>query len=226
MKESRHVYISVEGDVCETLYFEHLRTLINSNPQGKYNLKLSIKKANPYSYVKQNAYKPMDKEKGKTIPFYHIQDVEDYNDEGLRKQFKALVDEMKKAEKDFRIPTFLGYSNYTFELWMLLHATDMKSPVANRYAYLKHINKYFCRKYQGLEEYKEGEEFNDILRKYVNLESVYAAIDRADYIDKQKKQSNQRCEQYRNLVIYPDNPYTTVHQVVSSILSLCGIQKP
>lgn len=34
MKESRHVYISVEGDVCETLYFEHLRTLINSEPQG------------------------------------------------------------------------------------------------------------------------------------------------------------------------------------------------
>lgn len=226
MKESRHVYISVEGDVCETLYFEHLRTLINSDPQGKYNLKLSIKKSSPYSYVKQNAYKPMDNEKGKIIPFYHIQDVEDYNNEELRKQFRDLVDDMKRAEKDFRIPTFLGYSNYTFELWMLLHATDMKSPVANRYAYLKHINKYFNRRYQGLEEYKKEEEFHDILRKYVSIGSVYAAIARAYYIDKQKKLCNQRFEQYRNLIIYPDNPYTTVHQVVSNILSLCGIRKP
>lgn len=70
MKESRHVYISVEGDVSESLYFEHLKSLINSSKDGKYNLNLILKKVAPYSYVKQNAYKQMDKENGKTIPFF------------------------------------------------------------------------------------------------------------------------------------------------------------
>ena len=226
VKESRHVYISVEGDVCESLYFEHLKSLINSSKDGKYNLNLSLKKVAPYSYVKQNAYKQMDKENGKTIPFFHIQDIEDYKDEELKNQFKKLIDDMKKAEKDFSIPTFLGYSNYTFELWMLLHVSDMKAPVANRQAYLRPINKYFNKNYQSLDEYKEEREFRDILRKNITLDSIFKAIERAESICQQKKHDNQRYEQYRNLEIYPDNPYTTVHHVVARILSICGISLP
>ena len=185
-----------------------MRTLINNCPNGKYNLVLSIKKNDPYKYVKQNAYKPMD-----------------YNNGFLRKRFKSVVDDMEKARKDFKIPIFLGYSNYTFELWMLLHVTDMSSAVANRQSYLKHVNKCFNKKYQGLDEYKKEDEFRAILRKYITIDSVFAAIDRADMIHKQKKLCNQRCEHYKNIEIYLDNPYTTVHQVAAQLLSMCGVSR-
>ena len=226
MKESRHVYISVEGDVCERLYFEHLKKLINSDKNGTYNLNLSIRKENPYSFIKRNAYKQMDKEKGKIVPVFHIQDVEDYSDNELRNRFKEIIDDMHKAENEFRIPSQLGFSNYTFELWMLLHVKDMTTPVGNRQAYLKHINKYFIKKYQGLEEYKEEKEFQDILNKYVTLDTIFDAINRADKISKQKERDKKRYEHYRKYTIYPDNPYTTVQHVVSTIFSLCGIKKP
>ncbi len=227
MKESKRVYISVEGDVCELQYFEHLRDLINSCTEGKYKLNLSIKKKNPFAFVKANAYKAIDTDSNnRPLPFFHIQDIEDYSDEGLKKQFKALIDDMKKAEDEFKISTKLGYSNYTFELWMLLHVTEMTSPVSNRRLYLSHINKFFGRKYNGLDEYKEKDEFCDILQKYVTLGSIFKAIDRAKKICDLKQYPDRRCELYKKVKIYPDNPYTTVHEVVSKILDTCGIHRP
>lgn len=225
MKESRHVYISVEGDVCEIQYFRHLKNLINSDSKSRYKLNLSIKKTDPYSYIKQNCYKPMDKMGKETVPFFHIQDIEDYSDTKFNKQFKSLVDIMRKAEDEFDIPSFLGYSNYTFELWMLLHVSAMSSPVSNRNSYLQHINKFFNKKYQGLDEYKDEKEFIDILEKHITLDSVFLAIDRAEDICVRKKADNQRLEQYRKVDIYPDNPYTTVHEVAKCIFRLCGVPR-
>ena len=56
-----------------------------------------------------------------------------------------MIDEMRDAEDQFRITYELRYSNYTFELWMLLHVADMSQAVLNRKAYLAPINRWFHR---------------------------------------------------------------------------------
>ena len=60
-KEARKINISVEGDVCEKLYFEHLAKLINTSEENKYNVKINCKKASPIEFAKRNAYLPTDK---------------------------------------------------------------------------------------------------------------------------------------------------------------------
>lgn len=95
-------------------------------------------------YAKRNAHRPVEKRKGnKKLPYIHVQDIEDYNSEFHRKKFYGMIDEMRDAEDEFRITYELGYSNYTFELWMLLHAADMNHAVLDRKAYLAPIRDKF-----------------------------------------------------------------------------------
>ena len=131
-KESRQFFMSVEGINCEKMYFEHLSRVINESDKSKYNLKLNPKVTTPYEYAKRNAYKPAESGKNnRLLPYLHIQDIEDYYHTDQLNRFHGIIDEMRKAENTFRIKYELGYSNYTFELWMLLHVADMKHAVAN-----------------------------------------------------------------------------------------------
>lgn len=135
-KESRLIYMSVEGVNCERLYFEHLKKLINSSGTNKYNLALTPKVSVPLEFAKRNAYKIKDK----TVLFMHIQDIEDYNNEEQREKFKTLINDLCSARKMLGVKYQLGYSNYAFELWMLLHVTDMNYAVQDRFAYLEPVN--------------------------------------------------------------------------------------
>ena len=157
-KESRQFYISVEGVNCETMYFEHLAKLIN-NSEASYKMKINCKKMSPISFAKRNSHRPNDKHNKRFIPYIHIQDIEDYYDDIHLKKFKNLIDEMREAEMDYGVNYELGYSNYTFELWMLLHVRDMQHAVTNRYAYLRWINEAFQREFEELDEYKNADNF-------------------------------------------------------------------
>ena len=77
-KESRQFNISVEGAVCEKLYFEHLAWLINNSSRNIYTMQVKPKKMSPLEYAKRNAYKPVEKRgRSKAVPYIHIQDIED-----------------------------------------------------------------------------------------------------------------------------------------------------
>ena len=107
-------------------------------------LKVDPKKMSPLEYAKRNAYKPIEKRRGnKKIPFIHIQDIEDYYDNFQRAKFYGMIDDMRKAEDMFGITYKLGYSNYTFELWMLLHVADVNFAVRDRSSYLGFLVKCF-----------------------------------------------------------------------------------
>ena len=180
-KESRQFNISVEGINCEKMYFEYLAKLINSSGRNTYNLKVDPRKMSPMEYAKRNAHKPMEKRKGnKRIPYIHVQDIEDYYDEFQRTKFYGMIDEMRTAEGEFGIIYELGYSNYTFELWMLLHVADMSHAVLNRKAYLAPINRWFHRDFADLDEFKREAAFREILDEFVTLDSIKQAIRRAE----------------------------------------------
>ena len=197
-KESRQFNISVEGINCETMYFEHLAKLINSSDRNTYNLKIDPKKMSPLEYAKRNAHKPMETRKGNTrIPYIHVQDIEDYYDDVQLSKFKEMIDKMRSAENQFGITYMLGYSNYTFELWMLLHVADMNYPVTNRKAYLGPINRSFCKKYTAVGEFKRKDEFQKILNDFVTLDSVKLAVSRAQMIVDRNSEEQKVMETYK-----------------------------
>lgn len=223
-KESRLFHISVEGVNCEKMYFDHLASLINVSGCNKYNAKVICKKADPESFAKRNSYFGVEKIGKRQLPYLHIQDIEDYYDSGQQKRFYALLDEIRKTESEFGIQYKLGYSNFTFELWLLLHVADMNHALTDRYAYLQDINRYFNRHYATLDDFKKHDEFQTILDQFVTLDSVRSAIKRAEHIVAENKAGQKICEHYKNFSFFRDNPDVTVHDVVKIIFDVCGIE--
>ena len=224
-KESRQFNISVEGINCEKMYFEHLAKLINSSDRNTYNLKVDPRKMSPMEYAKRYAHKPMEKRKGnKRIPYIHIQDIEDYYDEFQRTKFYGMIDEMRTAEGEFGIIYELGYSNYTFELWMLLHVTDMNHAVQDRHSYLAFVNRWFHRNYTSIDEFKSHDEFQDILNEFVTLDSIRLAIRRAEIIVQNNAEDKKTKERYKGVTFFRENPDVSVHEVVKMIFEVCEVK--
>lgn len=229
-RESVKIYMSVEGDNCERLYFKHLAKLINNSGRNEYDLKIDVKKMGPYALAKRighlpkGGYKPKGKRKEQDLPFVHIQDIEDYYDQEQRGKFIALIDEMRKAEKDFHLTYQLGYSNYTFELWILLHAVNFTSPVPNRTAYLHPINSAFSCNFVSLNEFKEESVFQKILDKYITLDSVFQAVERAKTIAEHNRDQEKKYDEHKKVKFFHDNPDTTVNDVVQLIFEICGVK--
>ena len=222
-KESRTFYMSVEGINCERLYFLHLAKIINESGNNKYNLKINPKVASPMQYAKRIASRPSDNKSGRKLPYIHIQDIEDYYSEFHREKFYGIIDEMRKAEKEFGMTYKLGYSNYTFELWMLLHVADMKHSVQDRHSYLVLINRRFNKNYSNIDEFKAESEFQSILNSYVTLDSVKKAIYRADKIVEMNQEEYKKKENYHGFEFYHDNPDLSVHEVVRIIFDVCDV---
>ena len=227
-KESRQINMSVEGKNCEALYFKHLAELINTSNKNKYNLALSVRRASPKDYAKRY-YQPIDTKNGKQIPFFHIQDVEDYNDKQLAHKFCSIIDEIAEVKSTLGIVYKLGYSNYTFDLWILLHVADMKASVNHRNQYLTPINNYLREnkenKFKDLDEYKRKKNFANILKKYITLDKVFQAIRRAETIvdDNRRKY---HITGHRDIRFYKENPDTSVHEIVKLIFNICGVNIP
>ena len=218
-RESRQFNMSVEGSNCEKLYFEHLARLINHSGRNQYNLKISPITASPLQYAKRNAHKPSER-----LPYIHIQDIEDYHDVEQRKKFFHVIDSMREAERTFGISYRLGYSNYTFELWMLLHVADMNFSVSGRGAYLGTINQYFHREYLSLADFKKTAEFQQILNEFVTLDTVFDAVRRAERIVEENAAQNKARTTYGKVTFYQDNPDVSVHKVVRLIFETCKVK--
>lgn len=225
MKESIKFNISVEGINCETLYFEHLENLINNCENAKYKAKFFVKQKNPLSFAKSriNTYSQKGKKGEGFIKYFHIQDIEDYDDEYQRNKFHHLIDEISKAKKYCNISTYdLGYSNFTFDLWIVLHKYNLNTPVQDRHQYYKYINKGFCKNYSSMNEYKTENEFRTILSQ-ITLDDVITAISRAKAIRKTHEDNKEHLEIYNKFSYYRNNPDLTINEIVEEILIDCGV---
>ncbi|MDR0800263.1 MAG: RloB family protein [Endomicrobium sp.] len=112
-KENREFYLLVEGST-ERWYFEHIKALVSGSPSAKCKIsyKFAIKE-NPESLVK-NANIFVGK-------VFQIFDYEGNDKDGA---FERTLESVKKAKKlkgknsiDYKI----GYSNLSFDLWIILH---------------------------------------------------------------------------------------------------------
>lgn len=215
-KETKKYYFSVEGET-EKWYLDWLQKTINSITESKYNVKLDSK-------IQKN---PLTRVKGMTLlestEITHVFDRESEDDVHV-KQFQETLDRMSDAEqlgKDIKYK--LGYSNFTFELWIILHKMDCNGAKTHRKQYLPELNKAYDEKFEDLQEYKRENDFKRILKK-LTIEDVISAVKRAEAIMKRNEKSGYRLQQYKEYSFYKENPSLSVWEIVDKILKECEIK--
>lgn len=214
-KEKRTYYFSVEGET-EKWYLDWLQSIINSTLESKCTVKLDSK-------IQKN---PLARAKGLTVlgktEIIHIFDKESEESNHVQ-QFQKTLDMMKSAQNIGKSITYkLGYSNFTFELWMILHKIDCYGRLTQRDQYLTLLNRAYNENFENLTQYKHEGNFKRILKK-LTLEDVQQAIRRSEVIMKRNEQAGYVLQQYKGYTYYKENPSLSIGQVIEGILKNCEL---
>ena len=210
MPELRYYYLSLEGE-SELLYFKRLEALIHAAPERRYEAVFDcVVNHSPGRSFKRLRQKALSH--GETIPeIWHIRDMEERDNPAFYRALREL------KQTGMR----LCYSNYTFELWLLLHRCRMAEALSDKRNYLKYINRLFGTYYGTLHEYKEKQNQQKLLDR-ITLEDVRTAVVNAESIMHEKEQRQQALE-FCGFRYYPENPATTVQVFVRQLLTDCGL---
>jgi hypothetical protein len=214
-KENRTYYFSVEGET-EKWYLEWLQSTINAEMRSKYTVKLDGK-------IQKD---PLARAKGITIlgktEITHIFDRESEDPIHVQ-QFQTALDRMKAAESLGKsIKYKLGYSNFTFEFWIILHKADANGILTHRRQYLDKLNKVFNESFENLDQYKHEDNFKRVLKK-LSLDNVKKAVERSKMIMQQNATSGYVPEQYKGYKFYKENPSLSTWEVIEKILKDCQL---
>ncbi len=214
-KESKKYYFTVEGET-EKWYFEWLQKTINKTETAKFKVDFDCKiQKDPSKRVKSLTIR------GKT-ELYHISDYES-NEPIHVKQFINAMDNLKTAKSlGKQIDYKFGYSNFTFDLWIILHKLSCNSSFSHRSQYVKPINDAYNEKFENMDQYKHEDNFKRVLSK-LTLDDVISAINRAKAIMKRNQENGYTLQDYKGYKYYKENPSLMVWEPVEKILKDCGI---
>ena len=215
-KSTQKYYFSVEGET-EQWYLKWLQDLINSTEASSYKVSIDRSPKNPIKRAKSITVT-------RKIEIYHFFDYE--SDEQIHVQrFLNTMDDMKRAEElGKQIKYKSGYSNFTFDLWIILHMTDCYSSYVDRSKYITLINRVFKENFQSMAEYKEENNFKRCLKK-MDLSSVIDAINRARKIMKRNRENGYTFYKYKGYRYYKENPSLASWQAIEKILLDCKLIK-
>ncbi len=214
-RETLKYVFTVEGET-EKWYLLWLRDRINDCEARYFDVSIDAK-------VQQSPKKFYKSVNAKTTPkVTHLCDVES-NEPVHVEKFKRILSEMKEAKEQKGIAYDLGYSNFAFELWMVLHKAPCNGPLSNRSQYLASINRAFGETFENLDHFKRESDFKRCLSK-LTLGDVKSAIARAETITKNNETDDQKVPiRYKGYSYYRDNPALSIHDAVRTIISECGL---
>nr|MCR5625480.1 RloB family protein [Lachnospiraceae bacterium] len=205
-KSTLKYYFSVEGET-EQWYLEWLQDQINNNPESTSKV----------SFNKQIQKDPMKRAKSLAITnkveIWHLSDYESSDDIHV-KQFKETIDRMAET-KSLRkqISYKFGYSNFTFDLWIILHKMDCRGTFSHRKQYITSINKAYDERFENMDEFKHEANFKRCLKK-LKLEDVIDAVNRAKTIMEINKKNGYTLYQYRGYSYYKENPSLMIWEII------------
>ena len=198
-KETQSYHFSVEG-ATEKWYLEWLQAEINKQPQSIYKITIHSKIENPKSYVKKVKVIGVDR-----LEITHVFDYES-NDEEHIKKFRGMLDLLKESTQQGKKVNYnLGYTNFTFELWMILHKAECNTQLNYRKQYLKLINNGFDENFASLDQCKNEMNFKRVLSK-LSISDVKEAIKRSKGIMKRNEENGLALQQYKGYEYYRENP--------------------
>jgi len=214
-KISKKYFLSVEGE-NELWYFEWLQYMINSSPEADCFVKFDCK-------VQKD---PIKRVKGIALPgkieISHIVDRE--SEEAVHvTQFTTTLDRMKSAERIGKNVKYkLSYSNFAFDLWIVLHKMACNSSLSHRRKYLSSINRAFSENFENLDQYKHESNFKRVLGK-ISLDDVRQAIYRSKTIMNTNHANGYIMHEYKGYNYYKENPSLSVFEIVECAIIDCGL---
>lgn len=212
-KEIRQYVFTVEGKT-EQWYLNWLCDALNADAQTKYKASIRVQvQPSPQKFIKTvNPY---------TLEITHFCDYESNSAEHV-KRFTDVLDQLNAAKRQrgggFRYR--LGYSNFTFELWMILHKCDFNGVLSDRRQYLEGINRAFNERFETLDQYKHESNFKRCLSK-LSLADVQNAIARSKCIMEGKELNGLIPVTYRGFKFFRENPSLSVWESIDTIISEC-----
>lgn len=219
MKQNKLYYFSVEG-YNEKWYFEHLQKLINNSDESKYNVQFDIKIDRSPLSRKKSINVPVFS--GQKLRLFHIVDYES-NDPEHVKQFSGLLDELSEIRKKYKAYNYkLGYSNFAFELWLILHKSGNIHQVQDRSRYIDKINSLYNTNFQKMKSNKNQKTFERLLEQ-IGLEEVKRALANAEKVRKYQEDIGNRLMELKGFKYYRDNPDITVNECVKKIFDDCSL---
>lgn len=211
-KIRKNYYFSVEGET-EKWYLKWLESQINNNDNAlfKVNFTVYIQK-DPVAAIKRIT--SVD-----NIEVVHVFDFEEPQNE---EAFKNTLSSMKKAARMKKVRKYnLGYSNYSFDLWIILHKSNMRIKRTHRSDYLSDINRNFNTHFESMSKYKEETNFKRLLNS-LTLDNVINAISNAEKIEQQNMRDYKKIS-HCGYEYYRENPSLSIHKCVKEILKTVGL---
>jgi hypothetical protein len=214
-KETKKYFFTAPGET-EKWYFEWLQRTINSTPVALYTVKFDchiqkdpLKRAkNLVALEKTEITHIMDRESEEEI---HVQ------------QFETTLGRMKSAERIGKsIKYYLGYSNFAFELWIVLHKADCNGSLTHRRQYLHPLNRAYVEQFENLDQYKHEGNFKRILGK-LTLADVFQAVRRSKVIMQANQENGYTLYQHKGYRYYIENPSLSIWKIVEKIMVECGL---
>jgi hypothetical protein len=214
-RQTLKFYFSVEGET-EKWYLEWLQRTINHAPEASFNACFDCR-------IEKD---PLKRARGLNIlvktEIAHIFDRES-EEEVHTEKFITVLNRMSEAEKmGKRINYILGYSNFSFELWMILHKMECNGALAHRRQYLPILNHAFNENFESLDIYKREDNFKRILGQ-LDIGNVRQAVRYANNITRANENNGYPLHQYKGFTYYTENPSLSVGIIVEDILSKCGL---
>lgn len=214
-KPIKKYYFTVEGET-EKWYLDWLKGKINECEESVCIVSIDAPvQKNPLKRAKSLSVI------GKT-EIWHLSDYES-NDQIHVKQFTETIDNMNEAnELGKQIIYKFGYSNFTFDLWIILHKIDCNSSYTHRKNYIEPLNRAYGESFENMDEYKHEKNFKRCLSK-LTLENVKDAINRANKIMKNNKENGYRLCQYKGYNYYKENPSLAIQEIIEKMLKDCKL---
>lgn len=208
-------YFSVEGET-EQWYLEWLEAQINANENANYMVKLVAKvQKDPVSFIKKLVVQ-------KKTTIWHLSDIEGSSDEQIQSVHNTLGRLKEAKDLGKSIVYKWGYSNLSFDLWMVLHKQNCNAELADVGKYLTHINRAFDEHFDSMKEYKEEANFKRCLGK-LTFQEVHNALSKAKAIMQRNERDGYRPSQFKGYSYYRNNPSLDLWQPIEQILSDCGL---
>lgn len=213
-------YFSVDGET-EKWYLEHLCKLVNAELQrqeAKFRIRMVIEVApnplrTPWRFISQGA----------EIRVAHLCDYETpekcQSGKPLLECFQDTLDNMSAAAENYNLTYVLGYSNISFDLWMILHKRDCNGSKAKNDQYLANLNAAYATPFLSMKAYKDGGAFENLL-KGIPLLDVRDAVGRATAIQQANAQ-NYKPQFYRNYKFFTNNPALSIHERIQELFDFC-----
>lgn len=211
-KLHKNYYFSVEGET-EKWYLKWLENQINSKDNASFKVNFTV-------YVQKEPARAAKRITSvDNIEIVHVFDFEEPQNE---EAFKKTLSSMKKAAKMKKVKKYnLGYSNYSFDLWIILHKSNTGIKRTHRSDYLSDINRCFNTHFESMARYKEETNFKRLLNS-LTLDDVINAISNAEKIQQRNMRDYNKIS-HCGYEYYRENPSLSIHEYVKEILKSVGL---